>query len=742
VSARADEKAGAAALGISWHHPERSMDRKKKGSRPAGKAPEGKGLARPKRAQAPTDEALEPVRRPWLAPLVSSVGLLVLYVATLAPSVVGGDSGELTAAAVLGGVPHPPGFPVFAILARLFAALPFGPCVAWRVNLLSAVSTAAAAGVLCAVAQRLSGSMAAGFLAAALFGTNPIVWHNATAAEVFGLNAFFVALALWLWQRIERQPTSHRVFALCLASGLAMGNHHTFVFVGVPLLLRSWWVARRELRARGVVVGLGCGLLGLLPYAYLMIASSSRAPLSWGDQSTIGGLFSHFLRRDYGTFGMGHASATSSVFLEAGTFLPTLYQMLGGALRRLLFVGPLLAAIGLLWPARNRRQRTAVRIVLGIFLGYTLLFAGLSNLSTAHPLYRAVLSRFFIQSDLLLALAAGLGFSALFSRMRARGLWAHWLPGLALSLCLLTFPVGVAANAQAGQRHNTVLRDFVAAAFAAVPPNAIVITMGDHLSGAVFYLHEVEKLRPDTIHLDRNLLSGSWYCQRVARNHPDLVLPKGVYVPGGWTMRQLMLANPLRPLVIVDRLETWDESWKDGFKLAPTGLTHALIPAASFPSFEQWVARDHKVEAAFDPKLALRFPPGSWEHMAGELALNNQVLRAQLALSYSQEMGNAEAPARLGVRLLEEVLRLAGGSKVLGIAGEPGISPLAAHPTVLKSLGVGYDILSHKDPTFVARAAEAFDLFVQNASTDDQDLPAARVRLQRLRGNAPAAAGR
>jgi len=266
--------------------------------------------------------------------------------------------------------------------------------------------------------------------------------------------------------------------------------------------------------------------------------------------------------------------------------------------------------------------------------------------------------------------------------------------------------------------------------------------MGDHLSGAVFYLHEVEKLRPDTIHLDRNLLSSSWYCQRVARNHPDLVLPKGVYVPGGWTMRQLMLANPLRPLVIVDRLEIWDESWKDGFKLAPTGLTHALIPAASFPSFAEWRARDHEVEAAFDAKRALQFPLGSWEHAAGELALNNQVIRAQLALSYSQEMGDAEAPARLGVRLLEDVLRLTGGSKVLGIAGEPNLAPLAAHPTVMKSLGVGYDILSQKDPAFVARAANAFDLFVKNASADDTDLPAVRARLLRLHGNPPAAAGR
>ena len=265
------------------------------------------------------------------------------------------------------------------------------------------------------------------------------------------------------------------------------------------------------------------------------------------------------------------------------------------------------------------------------------------------------------------------------------------------------------------------------AAFAAVPPNAIVITMGDHLSGAVFYLHEVEKLRPDTIHLDRNLLAGSWYCQRVTRSHPDLVLPKGLYVPGGWTMRQLMLANPLRPLVIVDRLDSWDESWKNGFRLAPTGLTHALIPATSFPSFEQWAARDHEVAAAFDPKVALRFPPGSWEHVAGELALNNQVLRAQLALSYSQEMGDAEAPARLGVGLLEEVLRLAGGSKALGIAGESQGSPLA---TPQSSRALAWDM------TFSRRRTPHSSRALPRRSKCSSRLPVPTIRIFPLRGHA------
>jgi len=93
---------------------------------------------------APDAQAALAGPRAWVAPAVAFLGLLALYVATLAPSIMGGDSGELTASALTGGVPHPPGYPLFALLARLFAALPLGHSPAWRVNLLSATSTAAA----------------------------------------------------------------------------------------------------------------------------------------------------------------------------------------------------------------------------------------------------------------------------------------------------------------------------------------------------------------------------------------------------------------------------------------------------------------------------------------------------------------------------------------------------------------------------------------------------------------------
>jgi hypothetical protein len=350
-------------------------------------------------------------------------------------------------------------------------------------------------------------------------------------------------------------------------------------------------------------------------------------------------------------------------------------------------------------------------------------------MSTAKPLYRTVLSRFFVQSDLLVALAAGVGWAWLVERLETRAASPARVSRLSLGSACLVFLAGGVVNAGASQRGNTVFRDFVTAAFASLPKDAIVITMGDHVTGAVFYFHEVEKLRPDVIHLDQLLLGFGWYCDRARGRHPDLVVPAGVYQPGGFTIKQLMDANRNRPLVVLDRLGTWDESWKDGYLLATTGLTHPLVPADRYPSFEQWAERDRQAMANYDSLTPLRYPIGSWEQMLGELVLNQQAARAHLALVYSHDAGNAEAPARLAVNLLEQVVRRAGGLPALGIPAEPGVPTIEVHASILKNLGIGYQILSHTDPSFAPRIAKAWEIFVSKAPATDPDLPAARAYL-------------
>src|SRR5487761_2306321 len=112
---------------------------------------------------------------------------LAIYVRTAYRQVPGGDAGELIGAVATGGVIHPPGYPLYALLGRLFVHLPFGT-IAWRLNFMSALCDAGAAGVLCYAVARWSRSLWAGIAAGALFAFSPGIWQYAVLAEVFALN--------------------------------------------------------------------------------------------------------------------------------------------------------------------------------------------------------------------------------------------------------------------------------------------------------------------------------------------------------------------------------------------------------------------------------------------------------------------------------------------------------------------------------------------------------------------------
>ena len=668
------------------------------------------------------------------APYFVFLGLAALYIATLMPSVAGGDSGELTAAALTGGVPHPSGYPLFALLARLFAALPLGHSAAWRVNLLSAVPMAAAGGLVCAVVQSWTRNTAAGLLAAALFGANPVVWSNATAAEVFGLNAMFVALAIHLWSRVEQTLSRWDVFALLLASGLAMCNHHAFAFVGAPLVLRALWVARRDLGPGGMVLALGLGLAGLLPYLILMSPATSTAAVSWEDgTNTLGGLVAHMLRTTYGTFSMGRPTS-DQVFVTGGTLLPTFWHMVGHAFPRLLWFGPVLASAGFYVGMKNRELRKASAVLLFVFAFYVLAFCWLSNLSTARPLYLSILGRFCIEADLLLAIAAGFGFAAILHKLGADRPEVRPQMRIVLIGVGAIFAIAVASRAaQASGRGNTVIRDFVTAAFASLPPNAIVITEGDEITNSAFYLHDVENLRGDVIHLGRTYLAAPWYTARQRRLHPDLVLPEGGYGESGWNIKRLLDGNPKRAVMVVGHLDDWDTSWHDGYRLVDYGLVHWMVRANELPTFEAWLERDRKAMAAYDIVPALRAPEESWENALGERVLGMQVGRAHQSLVYGEENGGDPGPAGIALQLLEDVVIKSGGDEKLGIEGWPGVRKLDMGPALWKDLGIVYEISARTDKKYFPRIAVAYERFIERADPSDPDVQAARNYLEQTR---------
>nr|MBA3658161.1 DUF2723 domain-containing protein [Gemmatimonadales bacterium] len=90
------------------------------------------------------DEPAPPYR--WALAVAGAV--LLLYTLTLAPSVTFWDAGEFIAAAKTLGIPHPPGTPLFVMIAHVWALLvPIGEYAA-RTNFLSALFSASGAGCM------------------------------------------------------------------------------------------------------------------------------------------------------------------------------------------------------------------------------------------------------------------------------------------------------------------------------------------------------------------------------------------------------------------------------------------------------------------------------------------------------------------------------------------------------------------------------------------------------------------
>ena len=120
-------------------------------------------------------------------------------VLTMLPGVAYWDTGELQAVAPLLGTAHPTGFPTYVLLGWLASVLlqPFGE-PAFRMNLLSGLCLAVAAGFTVDLVRALTGRLVLGIAAGIGLALTPIAWAIATHAEAHTLHLALVAVLLWL----------------------------------------------------------------------------------------------------------------------------------------------------------------------------------------------------------------------------------------------------------------------------------------------------------------------------------------------------------------------------------------------------------------------------------------------------------------------------------------------------------------------------------------------------------------
>jgi len=216
----------------------------------------------------------------------------IAYLKTVQPTVPYWDCGEFIACAATLSVPHPPGTPFFMLIGRLFAMLPIGGEVAWRVNLLSALSSGFAAMVAYYVIVWIiskwyksvdsiykRATICIGGITGALFmAFSRTFWTNAVEAEVYGLSMLILMLSIYLllkWTDHRNDKSGEKYLILfAFLSVMSLGVHMTS-FIVVPAAFIYILAVSREYRTNLPFI-ITFIILNIIPFSvtiYLMLST-------------------------------------------------------------------------------------------------------------------------------------------------------------------------------------------------------------------------------------------------------------------------------------------------------------------------------------------------------------------------------------------------------------------------------------------------------------------------------------
>ena len=644
----------------------------------------------------------------WALPILSGLAIFLVYLRTLAPSVVGGDTGELVAVAYKLGVAHPPGYPLFTILAKLFTFIPFGT-VAWRVNLFSAICDSGAAVIILLTVRRWTGNCWAGLLSAGLFAFSPLVWHYAVVAEVFALNNLIVASMFYLAVRYAEVPEAKFAYLSALVFGLGMSNHHTCIFYGFPFMLWILITGRAELWSmRRLLILAACFMAGLLPYLYLPLADARLAPVSWGNASSVKGFLVHVLRREYGTLQLGNK------FGGGGKFFLGIRQYFGALPGQVFYVGLVLALIGLYETIRREGRAGLAVAMLAGFCFYVIVFHALANLPFDDPFYLQISARFWQQANLMVCVWAGLGFGSLTAMMLQR----RWQHVLTTGLASLVVFAQATTNFRVEDQHlNTVVRDYGRELLRPLPPGALLLSKGDLGTNVLRYLQQCEGYRTDVRVLDRELLQTRWMKRLVDANYPEVSIPGDLYGPksGGYDMRRLFDANAVRfKMFIRSDYRESDRSWDEDYTIRPFGVVNQIT--SHHETFEPYAYVRESGEALpkFDLESLEKYPDGSWENAVLRDYWDARFVRSNYLINYAFRKGNDRFFLEAGVAGLQDVVERFPKRQ----------------PWVFKTLGFAYSKLALYEPAYEQKMRVAWQRYLEmGPPVNDPDLAEIRRML-------------
>ncbi|OVE78675.1 hypothetical protein BVY01_04760 [bacterium I07] len=442
------------------------------------------------------------------------IGIItIVYLLTLAPSVLQIDSGELAAVQSTLGIAHPTGYPLFTLIGFLFSKLPLGLSKIVQLNLLSAIYCVLGIWFFIKMTRLLLQSLyrkpffsepwmtfsalTGGFMLA----FSGKYWIQSSSVEVYSLHLFLINLFLYLIVRnyLTAETRAWLWIRSAIVLGLMLSNHMTSILVLPGLVFILMLKLRNGLRLHvlGFCFLAACAVIVIL-YLYLPIRAHSTPVLNWGNPVTFQNFWNHVLGKQYRGWLFSSSEIAIKNLKQYFIDLPVEFAVAG-------FV------LGLWGCYQNMKMHKKIAVFFMISFFFTVLYASNYDIHD--------LDSYFLLAHIIFSLWIAVGAAGLFSLIPA----AAYRKAAAACLILICCAQAYSHFSKADQHKTWIYHDYTKAALNSLPRNAVLMSyQWDYLISPAYYFQFVEKLRPDVAIVDKELLRRSWYFDQLHHHYPAI----------------------------------------------------------------------------------------------------------------------------------------------------------------------------------------------------------------------------
>lgn len=467
-------------------------------------------------------------KRDKVFPILVFLIVLAAYLVTAPRTITSyGDSASLITNAFLLEPAHPPGYPLFIILGKIFSFIPIGS-VAFRLSIMSSFFGAMTAAIVYKILRLLGLRAVISLVSSLIVAFSYSIWLYAITPEVFVLNNLIAVLVIYLsgkWLKAKEKGSKNQkifLYLIAFVSGLGLSNHLTIALVAVPVfyfLLVN--------RAFSSVADVGkfflTGIVGLTPYIFIVLSAFKPGYPLHGNVASLERTVQYLTRYDYGGMLSGGvkegAPVNESYF---GMFYLYLKLLVGGY--------TVLSVISIIYfvVLRSIKNGSFGQLVafVGIFAGFIFPLLSLKGLGETDLHAMGVTERFGILGFLFLGMAFLAGTEDLLKRVGGKR-YGKYSILFFLGLVVFIFASNIG---DVDKSDYMLVKNYSMNILNQVEDGDIIFTADDLTFQSLFYFNQVEGVKPNIVLVSSGFLGNKFYQREFKEKWPDLYGTESVYV--------------------------------------------------------------------------------------------------------------------------------------------------------------------------------------------------------------------